>query len=68
MKDIKPETTAIYLTPQEAFLFVEFQKQYALIKALESIGAFRVRSGSVTVHFDSNGLIGSLDKVEHYRP
>ena len=68
MKDIKLDKIAIYLTEQEALLFVEFQKQYALIRALESIGAFKVKSGSVTIHFDSNGLIGSLDKYEHYRP
>ncbi len=61
------DKTAIYLTQDEAMLFIEFQKRYAFMKLLESIGAFDLRSGSVTIHFDSLGGIGSIDKQEHFR-
>jgi len=61
------DKTAIYLTNEEALLFIEFQKRYAFIKLLESIGAFDLRSGSITIHFDALGAIGSVDKQEHFR-
>ena len=56
------------LTEEEAKLFVRFQKHYALVKLLEELGAFDVKNGSVEIHFDSFGGIGSVDKRQHYRP
>ncbi len=60
--------TPVLLTEREAMLFIQFQKHISLVGMLESIDAFAIRSGSVTIHFDSMGQIGSVDKVQHYRP
>lgn len=59
--------TQIQLTPADALLFVEFQKRHSFIKALESIDAFAIRSGSLTVNFDAVGKIGSMEVHKHYR-
>lgn len=59
--------TPIFLTPEEAILFVQFQKHFALVQLLESIKAFDIKNGSVTLHFDSYGKIASIDKNEHLR-
>lgn len=48
-------------------LFVQYQKRYAFMKLLESIGAFDVKNGYITIHFDNIGGIGSVDVQRHYR-
>lgn len=60
--------TVIYLQPQDALLFVEFQKRYAFMELLQSIDAFKLKSGSITIHFDSEGQIASIEKKQHYKP
>lgn len=67
-KTITEIRTPILLTDREAVLFVQFQKHISLIGLLESVGAFDVKSGSVTIHFDAMGQIGSVDKHQHFRP
>jgi len=57
----------VFLSPEEATLFVEFQKRFTFMKLMESLGAFSVKSGSVTIHFDNLGKIASVDKQEHYK-
>lgn len=58
--------TIVELTQTEAESFITFQKHRTLIGLLESIGAFNVRNGSVTIHFSRLGEIISVDKQEHY--
>ena len=65
---IKEITTAIHMTDEEAIRFVAFQKHYAFIQALEDLKVFDVKSGSVEIHFDVMGRIGSIDIHRHYRP
>lgn len=60
--------TKIELTPEEAQLFVKFQKRYAFIEIMESIGAFDIKSGSVKLSFDKLGAIGSIEVLKHYHP
>ena len=43
-------------------------QQVILIKLLESIKAFDIKSGSVTVHFGPDGTISKVDKIEHFKP
>ncbi len=59
--------TTITISKEEARLFVEFQKRFAFMKLLESIGAFQMKSASLTVNFDPLGRIASLQKNEHYK-
>lgn len=63
--DSKP--TTIELTAADALLFVEFQKRYALMQLLDNIGAFAVKSGSVTIHFDALGAIANVEVKRHYK-
>ena len=58
----------VEMSEYEAKVFIDFQKHYALIMALEGIMAFDVRNGSITINFDALGRIGSIDKWEQYRP
>ena len=58
----------VEMSEYEAKVFIDFQKHYALIMALEGIKAFDVRNGSITINFDALGRIGSIDKWEQYRP
>lgn len=60
--------TTIELTDIEAKSFIRFQKHRAIIELLESVKAFDVKSGSVTIHFNSFGGIVSITKEEHYTP
>ncbi len=60
--------TPVFLTPEDVLVFQAFQKHYTLIGLLDSLDVFGIRNGSVTIHFDTNGKIGSVDKHQHYRP
>ena len=60
-------TTNITLTPEEAVLFIEFQKRHAFIELLVSIGAFDIRNGSITIHFDQFGKIGTIKKEQNFK-
>ncbi len=59
--------TTLTVTEQEALEFIEFQKRYAFFKTLDSIGAFNLRNGAVTINFDKYGQIGSIEKKEFFR-
>ena len=61
------KTTPIYLSELEAKQFIQFQKHYALIGLLESMDAFALRGGSVTIHFGIMGEIKTIEKHEYYR-
>lgn len=60
--------TTVQLTATDALAFINFQKHYALVQLLESLGVFGITSGSCEIHFDSQGQIGSVDVRRHYRP
>lgn len=62
------ELTTIQLTPIEAQSFIAFQKHRALIGLLESIGAFNILGGNVTIHFNRLGEIQSVKKEEYFTP
>lgn len=61
------ELIKVEMTPQDALLFVAFQKRYALIKLLDDVGAFTIKSGNVVIHFDNLGGIGSIDVNKHIK-
>lgn len=60
--------TVVHMTETEAERFITFQKHYAFVMALEEIGAFNIKSGSVQISFDSQGRIGKIEKREFYTP
>lgn len=59
--------TQVFLNDDEALAFIQFQKHYALVKLLESIKAFDIRGGSITIHFGTMGEIKTVDKHEYFR-
>lgn len=59
--------TIIYLTEEDARLFVQFQKSYMIFRALIEAEALEIRNGSVTLNFDANGAIRAVKKELHYR-
>lgn len=61
------ELIKVEMTEQDALLFIVFQKKYAFIKLMEEVGAFNIKSGYVTVHFDNLGGIGSVDVNKHIK-
>lgn len=61
------QTTTLQLSEQDALVFVKFQRHHALVMLLDSIGAFDLKSGSVTINFDATGRIGSVDKFQHFK-
>lgn len=60
--------TTIELTQEEALRFIEFQKRHAFFALLESLDAFSIRNGSLTVNFDGTGAISTVTKNQVYRP
>lgn len=60
--------TEIQLTEEDAKAFIKFQKHYALIMALDDLGAFEVLNGSVEIHFDDHGRVGLINIHRHFRP
>ncbi len=61
------ELTTVQLSKEDAVLFVEFQKRFAFIKLIESIGGFQLRNGHIEIHFDKYGTIASVNKFEHFK-
>lgn len=57
----------IKLTPEEAKMFVQFQKRRAFMDMMESVNAFDIKGGFVTIHFDNLGGVGSIDVQRRYR-
>lgn len=60
------KTTAVFLTDEQAAQFVQFQRHWNMMGLLESVGAFSIRGGSVTINFDTRGKVSSIDKKEHF--
>lgn len=42
-------------------------QQVVLIKLLESVKAFDIKSGSITIHFNGNGQIVNIEKKEYFK-
>lgn len=61
------ETVVVYLSPEQAELFVQFQKRFAFMQLMESLKVFEVRNGNVTVNFDGIGGISSVEINQVFR-
>lgn len=51
----------VELTDDEALLFRAFREKQDLYAELLVAGVFNIRGGSATVHFNSEGIIDSID-------
>lgn len=57
----------VIMTEEEAAMFVLMQKHYKFMQVLDDAGAFTIKGGSVTIHFDNQGNVGSLDLQRRYK-
>lgn len=61
----------VYLTEDEAKLFVEFQKRYQVIAHLigymDSINIFELKNSSIQLDIDTTGKVSHTAVTKHYR-
>lgn len=55
------DITIVELTPFDAKLFYQFQKNYQFMKLLDQLGVFELKTGNVVIHFDASGRIGAVE-------
>lgn len=55
----------IFLTTPEAMLFRSFQQFHATFALLAQKGVFDIKSGSATLHFDSQGNIQKIERHDN---
>lgn len=72
MKTSEEETkTAVYLDPDEAMLFVAFQKNYRtvahILGSIDALGLNSISNASLTMDFDRDGIISHTSITKHYR-
>lgn len=71
MNIIIEQKTPIYLSSDEAMLFMAFQKNYQVIaNIIGSMDALRVNNitnSTLTMDFDREGLIAHSSITKHYR-
>lgn len=60
--------TKVELTDEESRILMNIQKWYALLSLLEKHKIYGLSSSSLTIHFDSQGTISKVEKVEYLRP
>lgn len=56
------QDVTIFLTPIDAELFKSYQQFHSTFALLCSKGVFDQRNGSITMHFDSLGNIGKIER------
>jgi len=68
---IEQPTTPVYLTPDEALLFIEFKKRYHIIAPLigymETMRIPDLKEASVVMDIDSSGKVSHTAITKHYR-
>lgn len=57
----------VFLTDEDAKLFVTFQKRHELVSLMDKAGAFDIHDGSVTINFDSSGFPRTIETKRHFR-
>lgn len=71
MDIIIEQKTPVYLSPDEALLFVEFQRRYqtiaSIIGNMEGMGLINLKNSSLTLDFDMNGVIQHSSITSHFR-
>lgn len=45
---------------------VRAEKKKELLRLIESVDGFDIRSGHLTIHFDGNGVVGSVEVHRRY--
>lgn len=68
---IEPPKIPVYLTEDEAKLFIEFQKRYQvmahLLGYMDSLNIFELKNCSVVMDIDNLGKVSHTAITRHYR-
>ena len=56
------EEITVFLTTPEALAFREFQKFHEIFALMCKSGVFDTTNGSITMHFDSEGMIKKIER------
>lgn len=63
-KDNKTEEIGVYMLPEDAKLFLEFQRHYAVFSLMVSKKVFDQRGAAVTLHFDPQGFLKGITRSD----
>lgn len=58
------ENVTVILTTPEVELFKSYNQFHSTFALMVSSGVFDVKSGSVTMHFDTNGIIQRIERKD----
>ncbi len=71
MEVINKELIPVFLTNEEALLFIQFQKKYQVIAyilgCLDSLNVNDVKNSMVSFNFDQSGVLGNTTITKHYK-
>ncbi len=62
--ETEPQIT-VFLTTPEAIQFRSFQQFHETFFLMVKAGVFELKNGSVTMHFDSNGVIQKIERKDN---
>lgn len=65
IEPMENDTTQIFLIPAEAQQFIAFQAHYEPFVTLLDSGVFSIRNGSVALHFDSEGVLQTIQRSDY---
>jgi hypothetical protein len=57
--------TTIDLSERDAQMFLDFQRHYAFFALLDRLKVFDIRSGSIKISFDADGVIAGTEILTH---
>lgn len=60
----KIEEIPIYMLPDDAKLFLEFQRHYALFSLLSEKRVFDQKGAAITLHFDNKGVLRTVTRAD----
>lgn len=64
MEQIRKIEVAVYMPDEEAKQFLLFKEHYEIVKVLLDKGIFDIRNGSVSLHFDGNGVLQTIQRAD----
>lgn len=56
---------AVYMPDEQAQKFLLFQQYYEPFSVMIDYGVFAVRNGSVALHFDSVGVLQTIQRADY---
>lgn len=61
MKNNMNELTPVFLSQEEAEMFLSFREHQSEFMILKANGIFSTKNGSITCHFDDKGIVRKIE-------